>query len=106
MPPAITKLFPNDPQPASETITPLWSGQQFTLEHIVSYGQPSPEGFWHDQDAREWVALILGTATLVFEDGVLELEAGDAVLIPSHARHRVERVSVDAVWIAVHSQSL
>ena len=103
MPPAITKLFPDAPQPADESIATLLSGKRFTLEHIVSYGQPSPDGFWYDQDTQEWVALIQGSATLVFEDGVLELTAGDAVQIPSHAKHRVERVSVDAVWIAVHA---
>lgn len=99
----ITKLLPDTPKPGEETFTPLWSGKRFTLEHIVSYGRPSPAGFWYDQDTHEWVALIQGTATLVFEDGDLELTAGDAVRIPPHAKHRIERVSVDAVWIAVHA---
>ena len=99
----IIKMFTDNPKLGEEAITPLWSGNRFTLEHIISNGQPSPDGFWYDQDTHEWVALIQGTATLVFEDGALELEAGDAVRIPPHTRHRVERVSVDAVWIAVHA---
>jgi cupin 2 domain-containing protein len=105
MPPTITKLFAVDAPKDSETITPLLSGQRFTLEHIVSYGQPSPEGFWYDQDTREWVALIQGQAVLVFEDGALELTAGDAILIPPHRKHRVSEVSHDAVWIALHADA-
>ena len=105
MPPTITKLFPTDCQPGEETITPLLSGKQFSLEQIASYGQPSAEGFWYDQDTEEWVALIQGKATLVFEDGRLRLAAGDAVLIPPHTKHRVDQVSIDAVWIALHFAS-
>ena len=103
MPPTITKLFSTDGPNDGETITPLLSGQRFTLEHIVSYGQPSPEDFWYDQDTQEWVALVQGHAVLVFEDGALELTAGDAVVIPPHCKHRVSEVSTDAVWIALHA---
>lgn len=105
MPPTITKLFSDHGPQGSEIITPLLSGQRFTLEHIVSYGQPSPEDFWYDQDTLEWAALVQGQAVLVFEDGALALVAGDAVLIPPHCKHRVSEVSTDAVWIALHADS-
>ncbi|MFK7789920.1 MAG: cupin domain-containing protein [Phycisphaeraceae bacterium] len=103
MPPTITKLFSDHDPHGVETITPLLSGQRFTLEHIVSFGQPSPKDFWYDQDTLEWVALIQGQAVLAFEDGALSLTAGDAVLIPPHTKHRVSEVSKDAVWIALHA---
>lgn len=105
MPPTITRLFPDHDPQAGETITPLLTGQRFTLEHIASFGQPSPDGFWYDQATQEWVALIRGRAVLEFEDGPLPLAAGDAVLIPPHRKHRVSEVSPDAVWIALHAVS-
>ncbi|MBX2851557.1 MAG: AraC family ligand binding domain-containing protein [Phycisphaeraceae bacterium] len=105
MPPTITKLFSDHGPHDAETITPLLEGQRFRLEHIASYGQPSPADFWYDQDTLEWVALIQGQAVLVFEDGPVSLAAGDAVLIPPHCKHRVSEVSMDAVWIALHADS-
>lgn len=105
MPPTLTKLFSDHDPQGRETITPLLAGQRFTLQHIVSYGQPSPEGFWYDQDTLEWVALIQGQAVLVFEDGPLPLAAGDAILIPPHCKHRVSEVSPDAVWLALHADA-
>ncbi|KAJ3058432.1 hypothetical protein HK102_010506, partial [Quaeritorhiza haematococci] len=37
------------------------------VERIVSHGQASPEGFWYDQDEREFVAVLRGAARLRFE---------------------------------------
>lgn len=72
------------------------------LEHLVSRGQASPPGFWYDQPEDEWVALLRGAAVLAFEDGARELSAGDFLTIPARMKHRVERVSQDAVWLALH----
>jgi hypothetical protein len=33
---------------------------------------------------------------------MLDLVAGDSLLISAHLRHRVERTSLDALWLAVH----
>lgn len=77
------------------------------VERIVSTGQSTPAGTWYDQDQDEWVALLAGTATLSFEDGrTIDLGPGDALMIPAHVRHRVERTSRDpaCVWIAVHGR--
>jgi len=75
------------------------------IEQIVSHGQPSPEGFWYDQPNPEWVVLLRGNATLsVANEGSIEFAAGDALLIPAHRKHRVERTSADAIWLAVHFQ--
>ncbi len=87
-----------------ETFTDLLQGKAFRLEHIISRGEASEPGFWYDQDVDEWVLLAMGTAALEFEDGTLELKAGDAVYLPSHLRHRVSAVSMDAVWLAIHFQ--
>lgn len=87
----------------AETVTTLLRHPAFTLEHIVSRGAASPDGFWYDQDRDEWVLLLRGEAGLRFESGeIVSLTAGDPLLIPAHRRHRVERTSPDAVWLALH----
>ena len=75
------------------------------IERIVSTGQTTPAGQWYDQSGDEWVALLAGRAKLRFDDGAfVELSPGDWLLIPAHARHRVEATSADppCVWLAVH----
>lgn len=87
----------------AEQIQQLLATEGVRIEHIVSHGQASPAGFWYDQSAAEWVALLQGSATLAIEgEPGVELGAGDYLLIPAHLRHRVERVSQDAIWLAVH----
>lgn len=89
-----------------EETDPLLEGSSFRLESIHSYGQPSPEGFWYDQQGEEWVLLARGSARLEFGgEGMIDLQSGDYLLIPSHCRHRVESTSEDAVWLALHTDS-
>lgn len=85
----------------AEHLTTLAHGAAFRLEHILSGAHASPPDSWYDQAQPEWVVLLAGRATLAFETGTLELGAGDALLIPAHARHRVA-TSADAVWLALH----
>ncbi len=80
----------------------MHAGGKFRLEQIVSRGEASAEGFWYDQREDEWVVLLRGTSTLEFEDGWLDLVAGDALCIPARCRHRVAATSPDAVWVALH----
>ena len=85
-----------------EAITPLLQGLRFRAEHITSFGHASPPDFWYDQDLPEWVALLQGTATIQFEEGSLDLKAGDYLIIPAHLKHRVPATSPDASWLALH----
>jgi len=88
-----------------ETVDVLLDRPGARIERIVSTGQTTPPGQWYDQPGDEWVALLAGRATLRLEAGALiELESGDWLLIPAHARHRVEATSADppCVWLAVH----
>ncbi len=90
---------------SAERFLPLLESPAFRLERIVSYGHATPPGQWYDQDRPEWVLLARGRAVLLFDggcEGRLELAAGDHLLIPARARHRVEAVSEDAVWLALH----
>jgi len=105
MPPSIVSLFePGSDATSSkaERFIPILEAPGIRLERIVSNGAASAPGFWYDQDASEWVALVRGHATLEFADGRLELKAGDSLLIPAHAKHRVSHTSADAVWLALH----
>ena len=78
----------------------------FKLERIVSSGQATPPGEWFDQDRDEWVALLSGSAGLLFEgeDHPRPLRPGDYLLIPAHVRHRVEwtEPGTETVWLALH----
>lgn len=77
----------------------------FKIERIISKGHFSPKGFWYDQDQSEWIILLKGSAGLMFEGkkDIVELKAGDYILIPSHQKHRVEYTDphTETVWIAI-----
>jgi cupin 2 domain-containing protein len=104
MPPLTKNLLAVEPGATTgERTTTLLEGQGFRLEHISSYGAASLAGFWYDQEKPEWVMLIQGEAVLQFAGGEnLRLQAGDAFTIPARCKHRVEAVSADAVWLALH----
>lgn len=95
--------------PPDEVFEPLLAGREVLIERILSSGQSTPEGQWYDQEKDEWVALLQGEAAISYEDGrILELKAGDCVLIPAHEKHRVERTSSrpPCIWLAVHARLL
>jgi len=75
------------------------------IERIVSDGHVSPPGLWYDQSWAEWVVLLRGQATLMFEGGKLtELGVGDHLHIPARVRHRVEWTVPGqlTIWLAIH----
>jgi cupin 2 domain-containing protein len=100
--PAIRNLFDNTTESRDEVLYRLIEGSNFRLEQIVSCGARSPADFWYDQYTAEWVALVQGQATLEFEEGFLELRAGDWLIILPHVKHRVAQTTTDAVWLALH----
>lgn len=100
--PVVKSLYAAPRPESDETIDEILAGASFRLEHIVSHGKSSPDGSWYEQDRDEWVALIRGRSVLEFEEGRLELQAGDSLLIPAQLRHRVAGASEDAVWVALH----
>jgi len=104
MPPKIHNLFATDNAPqTTEQFTNLLQTPHLRLEQIVSYGTPSAEDFWYDQDETEWVLLVKGEAVLEFErDRKVLLKSGDYLLIPAHQKHRVKSCSQDSVWLALH----
>ena len=88
-----------------ELVEVLAENKHVRIERIVSTGQASPEGFWYDQNEAEWVLVLKGEATLLFEgnDEPIHMKAGDYVNIPAHRKHRVEWTTPDepTVWLGV-----
>ena len=87
----------------------LQATEVLRIERIVSLGHASPDGFWYDQEAHEWVLLLQGAARLRFEGDAspVELSPGDYVHIPAHRRHRVEWTdpTTPTIWLAIHYES-
>jgi cupin 2 domain-containing protein len=89
-----------------EIFEPLIRSVHLELEKIVSRGHATPPGVWYDQSRDEWIALLKGSAGLLFE-GETETQVmgpGDCLLIPSHRRHRVEWTDPngETIWLALH----
>ena len=99
--PTILRLVDLPAKLPAEQINVLVSGTHFRLEHILSASHASPPQFWYDQAENEWSILLAGSAVLEFEQGEVEMAAGDALLIHAHRKHRVAR-SAQAVWLALH----
>lgn len=89
-----------------EQVTEILALTDVKIERIVSHGQASPPGFWYDQEAAEWVAVLSGSAGLLFEGEAQEtiLRTGDHVFIAPHRRHRVLWTDPrrPTIWLAVH----
>ena len=72
------------------------------IERIVSRGHISTD--WYDQLENEWVMVLEGSGTILFEDGVeVTLNKGDYIDIPAHRRHKVSWTDPDnlTVWLAI-----
>lgn len=99
--------LPPDLSGSEEIFETLASGDDLQVERIVSRGHATPDGEWYDQEDDEWVILLQGEATLTWGDGTTtDLEAGDALFIEAHCRHRVTHTSEEppCIWLAVHGE--
>ncbi|RPH35343.1 cupin domain-containing protein [bacterium] len=104
---SLYSIPPELPGPEEFSETLVRSGE-VVVERIISHGQSTPSGEWFDQERHEWVALLQGSARLMFSDGAtLEMHAGDWTFIPAHRRHRVEQTTTNppCIWIALHFPS-
>jgi cupin 2 domain-containing protein len=87
----------------SEEFLTLLETEAVKVQRIVSNAAQSPEEFWYEQSYTEWVLLVRGHAVLAFEGGErLELNEGDYLAIPPHARHRVDETGPETIWLVVH----
>lgn len=98
-------LFDDLPQDLSkELVQTLVQAADVRIERIVSQGHASPADFWYDQEQAEWVILLQGAARLQFEDGMVEIQAGEFINIASRQKHRVDWTTPHepTVWLAVY----
>ena len=105
----LPNIFSNIPIHIPEEIfEEIVQTEHLKIERIVSQGHATPDGQWYDQDWDEWVILLRGHASLLFEgdDTPVTLGPGDHLHIPAHARHRVAWTAPDreTIWLAVHYQ--
>ncbi|WP_432468060.1 cupin domain-containing protein [Agarivorans sp. Z349TD_8] len=87
-----------------EQFSDLLERPNIRIERIVSFGHRSPEQGWYDQAEHEWVMVLEGSASLLFEDGHEQhLNKGDYFNIPAHVRHKVSQTAADrpTIWLAV-----
>jgi cupin 2 domain-containing protein len=102
-----TNIFAEIPEQLPEELfESILKLDNILIERIVSNGHVTPAGQWYDQPGDEWVILLQGQATLLFEKNqqLINLIPGDYLLIPAHTRHRVEWTLPDfnTIWLAVH----
>ncbi len=96
-----------EPLPIEEQFDNLIADCGTKIERIISTGQTTPEGHWYDQNRDEWVVLLQGYATIMYENGnTLSLSPGDHLLILAHQKHRVTHTSTHppCIWLAVHGK--
>ncbi len=93
-------------QSPEEIFETIIKTNQFKIERIISSGQSTDKEKWYDQDVDEWVILLKGSDSLLFEGNNEEIimKPGDYVNIPAHQKHRVEWTDAkeDTIWLAVH----
>lgn len=102
----MSNIFKNIPeQMKQERFDILVQHEHISIERIVSQGHTSPESGWYEQSRNEWVIVLQGAATIVFENGdQTRLQAGDHLNIPALCKHKVSWTEPDnkTVWLAVH----
>lgn len=87
-----------------EHFTDLIRGKNIRIERIISLGHTSPEHGWYDQYENEWVIVLEGSGSILFENGALHaLNKGDYLNIPAHTKHRVTQTDPNniTIWLAV-----
>lgn len=87
-----------------ENFKDLLRHKHVRIERIVSRGHASPADGWYDQETYEWVMVLEGGGTILFEDGnEVTLKKGDFLDIPSRTRHKVTWTDParSTIWLAV-----
>jgi len=87
-----------------EIVHSLISHRLVRIERIISHGQISNK--WYDQQEDEWVVLLQGNATLIFEEEQqkISMEKGSYLFIPAHKKHKVTFTSKQppCIWLAIY----
>lgn len=87
-----------------EAVEELVCSSGVRIERIVSHGHASPDAGWYDQEESEWVVVLEGKGSILFENGdEVVLQRGDCLNIPAHKRHKVLWTDREqpTIWLAV-----
>ena len=100
-------IFDNIPEKFTEEIIEnIFIKQNLVIERIISNGHSTLANHWYDQLEDEWLILLKGEATILLEANhqLINLMAGDYLMIPAHTRHKVEWTlpNFDTIWLAIH----
>jgi cupin 2 domain-containing protein len=101
---SVTNIFDDLPlHVPKEVVETLIKAANVCIERIISRGHASAPDFWYEQPQHEWVIILKGSARLEFEDGTVEMKAGDFLNIPAFKKHRVDWTTPDGptVWLGV-----
>lgn len=88
-----------------ESFEELLRHKNVKIERIVSQGHTSPGSGWYDQQENEWVIVLEGSGTILFESAKeINLKKGDYLNIPARTRHKVIWTDPNSItiWLAVH----
>jgi cupin 2 domain-containing protein len=92
---------PNPDALSEEQFDTLLKTKTLSIEKITSNGQTSSQ--WYEQNEDEWVVIIEGEGTLLFEDKrEVRLKKGEHLYIPKHTKHKVIYTASPTIWLAVH----
>ena len=98
-------LLENIPADLSEEVfESLLTSTKIRIERIISKGHTSPKEGWYDQEDNEWVIVLKGAGTVIFEGGAeYTLNEGDYLNIPANKKHRVSWTKGDeeTIWLAI-----
>jgi len=97
----INLFKPNLSNTKEETFDTILKHPNLHVEKITSFGQTSDK--WYEQEKDEWVVLLEGEGTLLFEyEEEVHLKIGEHIFIPKMKKHKVIYTSSPAIWLAIH----
>ncbi len=98
----VKNIFSNIPDSLpNELIEQLVISKDCKIERIISKGHATPKGKWYNQDKDEFALVLKGSAELKFEKSLVKMKEGDYIIIPAHAKHRVEKTDKETIWLTV-----
>ena len=98
----VKNIFSNIPKfLQNELIEQLAIAKNCKIERIISPKLSAPKEEWYDQDKDEFVLVLKGSAELRFEKSLVRMKEGDYIIIPAHAKHRVEKTDKETIWLTV-----
>jgi len=83
-----------------ETFTTLLEHKNIKINRIVSSSNIKPVEYNQEED--EWLVLLEGEATLLFDEKEKILTKGETLFIPAKVPHTVTKISHGTVWLTMH----